>query len=140
MKSYIILLFKSGIRSDILNYRGIAKINAIPKLLEKMITNLLYHQISLLLSLVNTAFVNLDPQQLISYNSLQLSMKDFRIKCRLMWYTLMGFSDSSVKLLNYICHKGINKSNLEKSYLKLLTCNLVYLRQSFGPNIIHFVY
>lgn len=49
-KSYIIPLFKSGSKSNILNYRGIAKLSSIPKLLEKCITESLSHSILPLLS------------------------------------------------------------------------------------------
>ena len=45
-KSFIIPLFKSGSKSNISNYRGIAKLSVIPKLLEKIITDILSHQIS----------------------------------------------------------------------------------------------
>ena len=45
-----------GISSDISNYRCIAKINSIPKFLEKMRIDLLYHHISPLLSLCQHGF------------------------------------------------------------------------------------
>ena len=43
-------LFKSGSKSLISNYRGIAKLNTIPKLFEKIIYDMLSHQISSILS------------------------------------------------------------------------------------------
>ncbi|XP_037811948.1 uncharacterized protein LOC119603822 [Lucilia sericata] len=49
-KSYIIPLFKSGVRSNILNYRGIAKLSVIPKLFEKIVTETLSHQAATVLS------------------------------------------------------------------------------------------
>lgn len=49
-ESYIIPLFKSGSKSNVENYRGIAKLSAIPKLFEKCITDCLSHQASSLLS------------------------------------------------------------------------------------------
>lgn len=49
-ESFIIPLFKSGSKMDVSNYRGIAKLSAIPKLLEKIITGMLTHQVSSLLS------------------------------------------------------------------------------------------
>lgn len=49
-ESYIMPLFKSGSKLDVTNYRGIAKLSAIPKLLEKMITDTLKHEVSSLLS------------------------------------------------------------------------------------------
>lgn len=49
-ESYIIPLFKSGNKSNVTNYRGIAKLSAIPKLFEKCISAYLCHQASSLLS------------------------------------------------------------------------------------------
>lgn len=49
-ESFIIPLFKSGSKSNITNYRGIAKLSAIPKLFEKCITGSLCHQVSSILS------------------------------------------------------------------------------------------
>ena len=43
--SYIIPLHKSGSKSDITNYRGIAKLSVIPKLFEKIITEQLCFQV-----------------------------------------------------------------------------------------------
>lgn len=54
--SYIIPLYKSGNKSDITNYRGIAKLSAIPKLFEKIITENLCHQASSLLSVNQHGF------------------------------------------------------------------------------------
>lgn len=48
--SFIIPLFKSGNKSDISNYRGIAKLSIIPKLFEKIVTEQLYYQVSNLIS------------------------------------------------------------------------------------------
>ena len=48
--SYIILLFKSDNKSDVTNYRGIAKLSAIPKMFEKLIVDFLVHHTSSLLS------------------------------------------------------------------------------------------
>lgn len=55
-ESYIIPLFKSGSKIDVSNYRGIAKLSAIPKLLEKIITDMLSHQVSSLLSCCQHGF------------------------------------------------------------------------------------
>ncbi|XP_075167903.1 uncharacterized protein LOC142240069 [Haematobia irritans] len=49
-RSYIIPLYKSGDRNDVCNYRGISNLSAIPKLMEKILTNSITHQISSLLS------------------------------------------------------------------------------------------
>lgn len=49
-KSYIIPIFKSGNKSDITNYRGIAKLSAIPKLFEKCLTDSLFHSVSSMIS------------------------------------------------------------------------------------------
>lgn len=48
--SFIVPLFKSGNKSDIKNYRGIAKLSIIPKLFEKIITEQLCYQVSTLIS------------------------------------------------------------------------------------------
>lgn len=48
--SYIIPLFKSGNKSGVTNYRGIAKLSTIPKLFEKCLTDQLCHKISSVLS------------------------------------------------------------------------------------------
>lgn len=43
--SYIIPLFKSGSLHDVNNYRGIAKINCIPKLFESLLVDELFHNV-----------------------------------------------------------------------------------------------
>lgn len=48
--SFIVPLFKSGNKSDIANYRGIAKLSIIPKIFEKIITDNLCYQASNLIS------------------------------------------------------------------------------------------
>ena len=48
--SYIIPLFKNGNKSDVANYRGIAKLSVIPKLFEKLITENLIHCIGSIVS------------------------------------------------------------------------------------------
>ncbi|XP_075150626.1 uncharacterized protein LOC142224724 [Haematobia irritans] len=45
-QSYITPLLKSGSRFEVSNYRGIAKLCALPKLLEKMLADSISHQIS----------------------------------------------------------------------------------------------
>lgn len=45
-ESFIVPLFKSGSRIDASNYRGIAKLNTIPKLFEKIVTEILSFQVS----------------------------------------------------------------------------------------------
>lgn len=55
-ESFIIPLFKSGAKSDISNYRGIAKLSAIPKLFEKLIYNTLSHHVSSILSPMQHGF------------------------------------------------------------------------------------
>lgn len=54
--SYIIPLFKSGNKSDVCNYRGIAKLSDIPKLFEKCLMDCLTHQVSTLLSPLQHGF------------------------------------------------------------------------------------
>lgn len=55
-KSFIIPFYKSGTKSDIINYRGIAKLSIIPKLFEKMVTECISHQVSSLLSSAQHGF------------------------------------------------------------------------------------
>lgn len=43
--SFIIPIFKSGIRADVANYRGIAILSTIPKLFEKLVKDNLFHHI-----------------------------------------------------------------------------------------------
>ena len=50
-KSFIIPLLKTGNKLEVYNYRSIAKLNAVPKLFEKIVTDTLYHQISSILTL-----------------------------------------------------------------------------------------
>lgn len=49
-KSFITPLYKSGSRSDVNNYRGIAKLSPIPKLLETFITDSICHQTASIIS------------------------------------------------------------------------------------------
>ena len=56
-ESYITPLHKSGSRFEVENYRGIAKLSAIPKLFEKLITRRLVHSISGILSEYQHGFV-----------------------------------------------------------------------------------
>ena len=84
-------LFKSGTRSHISNCRGMAKTTTIPKPLEKIITDLLYHKILPFISVVMLTRLS------------QLSMKDIQIKCRLLLQklSLVGFS-KMVKFISVI--------------------------------------
>lgn len=45
-KSFIISLYKNGTGGEVCNWKGIAKVNDIPKLFQKHPTESLYHQIS----------------------------------------------------------------------------------------------
>lgn len=49
-KSFVIPLFKSGNKSNIMNYRGIAKLSVIPKLFEQYLTEFLSQQVSSILT------------------------------------------------------------------------------------------
>lgn len=49
-RTFIIPLHKSGSRTNVSNYRGIAKLSAIPKLFEKLITDILSYQVSSIIS------------------------------------------------------------------------------------------
>lgn len=55
--SFIIPIFKSGNRCCIENYRGIAKLSAIPKLFEKLVTNRLHHFVKSLVSPYQHGFI-----------------------------------------------------------------------------------
>ncbi|XP_075162973.1 uncharacterized protein LOC142235596 [Haematobia irritans] len=57
-QSYVMPLFKSGNRNDACNYRGISNLCAIPKLMEKILTSSISHQISSLLSANQHGFRN----------------------------------------------------------------------------------
>lgn len=48
--SFIIPLYKNGSKNNIENYRGIAKLSTLPKLFEKISTDILSHQVSSVLS------------------------------------------------------------------------------------------
>ncbi|XP_075170246.1 uncharacterized protein LOC142242562 [Haematobia irritans] len=50
MLEEIIVVSTNGNKSDITNYRGIAKLSAIPKLMENIISDILVHQVSSFLS------------------------------------------------------------------------------------------
>lgn len=54
--SFIIPLYKSGAKFDIVNYRGIAKLSVIPKLFEKLVTEYISHHASSLLCPVQHGF------------------------------------------------------------------------------------
>lgn len=54
--SYIIPLFKSGNKSNVANYRGIAKLSAIPKLFEKCLMDYFCHQLSSIISTTQHGF------------------------------------------------------------------------------------
>lgn len=56
-ESYIIPLHKSGSKSDITNYRGIAKLSAIPKLFEKIITDQLTQFVSSQITVSQHGFI-----------------------------------------------------------------------------------
>lgn len=49
-KSFIVPLYKSGCRSNVENYRGIAKLSAIPKLFEQLISRKIVHSLSSVVS------------------------------------------------------------------------------------------
>lgn len=55
--SFIIPIFKSGNRCSVDNYRGIAKLSAIPKLFERLVTNRLLHYASSLISPCQHGFI-----------------------------------------------------------------------------------
>lgn len=54
--SYIIPLFKSGNKSNVANYRGIAKLSAIPKLFEKCLMDYFCHRLSSIISTTQHGF------------------------------------------------------------------------------------
>lgn len=119
-KSYIIPLFKSGSKIEVSNYRGIAKLNAIPKLLEKILTDILSHQTSSLLStrqhgfcklrstttnllefttLINNGFVN-KLQTDVIYTDFSKAFDKVNHVILLQKLSLMGFSIPALKWLS----------------------------------------
>lgn len=81
--SFINPLFKSGSRSNIENYRGIAKLSAIPKLFEKLVTNRLLHFVGCLFSPYQHGFVR---GRSSTTNLLELTshiFAAFRAKCQM---------------------------------------------------------
>ncbi|XP_075156743.1 uncharacterized protein LOC142230014 [Haematobia irritans] len=55
--SYIIPLYKKGNRTEIENYRGIAKLSAIPKLFERLVTDRLVHSLRSIFSVYQHGFM-----------------------------------------------------------------------------------
>jgi len=84
--SFVIPLHKKGAKADAQSYRGNAKLSAIPKAFERIITFHLQHLCSSLTSPCQRGFVK---RRSTSTNLLELSSiviycnKDLRIKCRL---------------------------------------------------------
>lgn len=118
--SFIIPLFKSGSKSSIPNYRGIAKLSSIPKLLEKLLTDMISHQTSSILCLQQhgfrkscststnllelTTFVN---EGFVSGKQTDAIYTDFskafdRVNHDLLLFKLdqMGFSNTLLKWIN----------------------------------------
>ncbi|XP_075150870.1 uncharacterized protein LOC142224978 [Haematobia irritans] len=56
-ESYIIPLYKKGNRTEIENYRGIAKLSAIPKLFERLVTDRLVHSLRSIFSVYQHGFM-----------------------------------------------------------------------------------
>lgn len=118
-ESFIIPLFKSGSKACISNYRGIAKLSAIPKLFEKLIYDSLSHHVSSILSptqhgfrkyrstitnllelttLVNEGFINMKQTDVI-YNDFSKAFDKVNHDLLLFKLDRMGFGISLVKWL-----------------------------------------
>lgn len=127
--SYIIPLFKSGSKTDISNYRGIAKLSAIPKLFEKLVTDHLCHHVSSVLSpfqhgfrkgcstvtnllqfttLVNRAFVN-KKQTDVVYTDFSKAFDKVNHLLLIKKLHLMGFTQSCLNwIYSYLTNRKQN--------------------------------
>lgn len=137
--SYIIPLFKSGCKSDVKNYRGIAKLSSIPKLLEKFITDHLSHYVSSFMSpyqhgfrkgcstttnllqlttIINRGFVNSQQTDAI-YTDFSKAFDKVNHTLLLYKLNLMGFTPNSLNWIKtYLCDRKQNvlyKNNISKN-------------------------
>lgn len=142
--SYIIPLFKSGSKTEIANYRGIAKLCTIPKLFEKLVCDHLSHHVSSLVSpcqhgfrkgystitnlleftsLVNRGFLN-KKQTDVVYTDFSKAFDKVNHLLLIKKLHLMGFSRNSLNWIqsyltnrkqNVIFKNVISKSILVKS-------------------------
>lgn len=119
-ESFIIPLFKSGSKKDVSNYRGIAKLSAIPKLFEQILYDTLSHQTSSILSskqhgfrkscstvtnllelttIVNDGFINRKQTDVI-YTDFSKAFDKVNHNLLLFKLDNMGFSNSLVKWIS----------------------------------------
>lgn len=137
-ESFIMPLFKSGLKTVVSNYRGIAKLSAIPKLFEKIIYDTLSHHASSILSptqhgfrkscstttnllelttMINEGFIN-SMQTDVVYNDFSKAFDKVNHDLLLLKLDRMGFSISLLKWLgSYL--KGRKQSvKFRNSYSK----------------------
>lgn len=81
-ESFIVPLYKNGSRFDIANYRGIAKLSAIPKLFEKLVTSRLVHKFSGIVTSHQHGFVKgrSTVSNLLEFTSLALEAFTLRLQ------------------------------------------------------------
>lgn len=141
--SFIIPLFKSGCKSNIENYRGIAKLSTLPKLFEKIITDQLCHQVSSILSpvqhgfkkgcsantnllhlttVVNRGFVQ-QKQTDVIYTDFSKAFDKVNHKLLLKKLDYIGFTPNS---LRWISSYLLNRK--QKVYFKNLTSKPIYVK------------
>jgi len=85
-EAFIIPLHKKGSKSDIKNYRGIAKLSVIPKFFEQLITAKLQHQCSSVMSPTQHGFMKRRPCLQIFCNLFQSSETLLKIIIKLMLF------------------------------------------------------
>lgn len=139
-KSYITPLFKSGSKLEVSNYRGIAKLNAIPKLFEKIITDCLCHQISSILSpcqhgfrklrstatnilelttIVNEGFVN-NKQTDVIYTDFSKAFDKVNHDILLYKLSYMGFSNKAIRWLNSYLSNRTQQVKFKNAFSKTI--------------------
>lgn len=117
--SYIIPIFKSGNRSNVENYRGIAKLSAIPKLFEKLVTHRLSHMVGSLLSPFQHGF----------------------IKGRSSTTNLMEFTSHVFAAFRNKCQVDAIYTDFSKAFDTVLHNLLVYKLDALGftPKLVHWI-
>lgn len=132
-KSFIIPLFKCGNKSDVNNYRGIAKLSEIPKLFEKCMIEFLKHQISSLLTPLQHGFRKGYSTVTNVLNLTTLVNRAFNNSC----YTDVIYTDFS-KAFDKVNHalllKKLDLLGFSSNYLSWIKSYLVRRTQSVKFN------
>lgn len=135
-KSFIIPLFKSGSKANVLNYRGIAQISAIPKLFEKIMYDMMSHHVSSILSptqhgfrkscstitnllelttYINEGFINKHQTDVI-YNDFSKAFDKVNHDLLLFKLDRMGFGTSLLKWIGSYLKNRIQSVKFRGSY------------------------